>query len=195
MASLTTTSIAALFNALAVHVYTICTSGAVDRSLAETRATVCMLALSAMKRSWPVSGWVLKLFEMIMHRLKQSTHAKKPKPRRESRPPAIRVRSTHLSSGIHSRAEPRHSAALLQMDSDDQAGRKGGHEQSAGTWYSDPLEHGLRNEYQTPSMSDLGYDVPNMFTFDGNITDAALDQDNFFQWLDVPSFNDFSQGY
>ena len=63
------TRIPALFNSLAIHVFTICTSRAIERQLAENRARTCMLGLMSLQESWPVSGWILRLFVYIMERL------------------------------------------------------------------------------------------------------------------------------
>ncbi|KAJ5379915.1 transcriptional regulator family: Fungal Specific TF [Penicillium cataractarum] len=54
-------TIPALFNSLAIHVFMICTSRAIGRELAENRARTCMLGLTSLQESWPVSGWILRL--------------------------------------------------------------------------------------------------------------------------------------
>ncbi|KAI3113376.1 transcriptional regulator family: Fungal Specific TF [Penicillium roqueforti] len=66
-------TIPALFNSLAIHVFTICTSRAIGRELAENRARTCMLGLTSLQESWPVSGWILRLFVYIMERLKSTS--------------------------------------------------------------------------------------------------------------------------
>lgn len=64
-------TIPALFNSLSMHVFSLCTSGSVGRELAENRARTCMLGLNCLQESWPVSGWILKLFVDIIERLRR----------------------------------------------------------------------------------------------------------------------------
>lgn len=65
------TSIPALFNSLSMHVFSLCACGSVGRELAESRARTCMLGLNCLQESWPVSGWILKLFVDIIERLRR----------------------------------------------------------------------------------------------------------------------------
>ncbi|KAM0476102.1 hypothetical protein ACHAPX_006519 [Trichoderma viride] len=66
-----TARIPALFNSLSMHVFSLCSSGSVGRELAENRARTCMLGLNCLQESWPVSGWILKLFVDIIERLRR----------------------------------------------------------------------------------------------------------------------------
>lgn len=191
--SLTASRIAALFNALAVHVYTICTSRAIDRSLAETRAKVCMLGLSAMQNAWPVGGWVLKLFEMIMHKLRSSTRTRTSNTdRRSKRPTSRNKRANHESGTDFSTAQ--HNAAIQQHDNTDEWNTMKFPSQQPAS-YSTTNEGNARNALSTPSysFSDLGYDIPDMFFFDDAVAGAVSDQENFFQWLELPRVDDVSQ--
>ncbi|CAG8043307.1 unnamed protein product [Penicillium salamii] len=85
-------TIPALFNSLAMHVFTICTSHAIERQLAENRARTCMLGLMSLQESWPVSGWILRLFVYIMERLK-------------TRPNTLNPGSSS-SANLHARVNP-----------------------------------------------------------------------------------------
>ncbi|CAG8251552.1 unnamed protein product [Penicillium salamii] len=85
-------TIPALFNSLAMHVFTICTSHAIERQLAENRARTCMLGLMSLQESWPVSGWILRLFVYIMERLKTRPNTLNPGP--------------SPSANFHARANP-----------------------------------------------------------------------------------------
>lgn len=53
-----------------MHIWALCTSSEVGRELAENRCRTCILGLSVMQESWPVGGWVYRLFVSIMSRLK-----------------------------------------------------------------------------------------------------------------------------
>ena len=53
-----------------MHIWALCTSSEVGRELAENRCRTCILGLSVMQESWPVGGWVYRLFVSIMKRLK-----------------------------------------------------------------------------------------------------------------------------
>lgn len=59
-------SVFTLFAALSVHLITILRPDPVRRELAENRSRQCMLGLKELSRSWPVGGWVLRLFSHIM---------------------------------------------------------------------------------------------------------------------------------
>ncbi|KAH8883019.1 hypothetical protein GQ53DRAFT_753151 [Thozetella sp. PMI_491] len=52
----------------------------VGSELAETRAHICMLGLGVLQESWPVGGWVYRLFASITGRLREKL--------RRSRPPS-----------------------------------------------------------------------------------------------------------
>lgn len=62
-------SIPALFNALAMHMLDMCTSQSLGQTLAKNRAQICMLGLRSLQDSWPVGGWVYKLFVYTIQQL------------------------------------------------------------------------------------------------------------------------------
>ncbi|KAF2226143.1 hypothetical protein BDZ85DRAFT_272687 [Elsinoe ampelina] len=55
-------TIPAVFNALAMHLYTMCSGHRLERELAENRVRTCMLGLQVLESSWPVGSWVYRLF-------------------------------------------------------------------------------------------------------------------------------------
>ncbi|KAG8631350.1 hypothetical protein KVT40_000490 [Elsinoe batatas] len=55
-------TIPAIFNALAMHLYTMCSGHRLERELAENRVRTCMLGLQVLESSWPVGSWVYRLF-------------------------------------------------------------------------------------------------------------------------------------
>ncbi|KAK5271548.1 hypothetical protein LTR96_003373 [Exophiala xenobiotica] len=59
----------ALFAACGMHAIMVRRKSAIHSQLAETRARQCMLALSELAKSWPVAGWILRLFVSLMTRL------------------------------------------------------------------------------------------------------------------------------
>ncbi|EEU33922.1 uncharacterized protein NECHADRAFT_12238, partial [Fusarium vanettenii 77-13-4] len=61
--------IPALFAALAIHAIVIRRNTPIHRQLAENRARQCMLALGELSKSWPVGGWILRLFISLFIKL------------------------------------------------------------------------------------------------------------------------------
>lgn len=61
--------IPALFAALAIHALVIRRNIPIHRQLAENRARQCMLALGELSKSWPVGGWILRLFVSLFIKL------------------------------------------------------------------------------------------------------------------------------
>ncbi|RHZ62630.1 hypothetical protein CDV55_106004 [Aspergillus turcosus] len=58
-----------IFAALSIHAVVIRRKDPIRRQLAENRARQCMLAMSELARSWPVAGWILRLFINLMKKL------------------------------------------------------------------------------------------------------------------------------
>ncbi|KAG5744560.1 hypothetical protein H9Q70_012735 [Fusarium xylarioides] len=70
------TGIPALFNALAMHLLSLCESRELEnfqvrKGLAEARSDICMLGLEVLQESWPVGRWVYRLFSMIRSRMRE----------------------------------------------------------------------------------------------------------------------------
>lgn len=61
--------VSALFAALSIHAIVIRRGDSIQGQLAENRARQCMLAMSQLANSWPVAGWILRLFINLMKRL------------------------------------------------------------------------------------------------------------------------------
>ncbi|EXJ60793.1 hypothetical protein A1O7_04946 [Cladophialophora yegresii CBS 114405] len=59
----------ALFAACSMHAIVIRRKSIIHGQVAENRARQCMLALSELAKSWPVAGWILRLFISLMTRL------------------------------------------------------------------------------------------------------------------------------
>ncbi|KLP03310.1 related to cutinase transcription factor 1 beta [Fusarium fujikuroi] len=69
-------TIPALFNALAMHLLSLCESRELEnfqvrKGLAEARSDICMLGLEVLQESWPVGRWVYRLFAMIRNRMRE----------------------------------------------------------------------------------------------------------------------------
>ncbi|KAI8713951.1 Zn(2)-C6 fungal-type domain-containing protein [Fusarium sp. LHS14.1] len=61
--------IPSLFAALAIHAIVIRRNRPIHHQLAENRARQCMLALGELSKSWPVGGWILRLFISLFIKL------------------------------------------------------------------------------------------------------------------------------
>lgn len=70
----------ALFSALGIHAIIIRRNVPIRRQLAENRARQCMLALGELSKSWPVGGWILRLFISLFYRLTGQDLGLKPGP-------------------------------------------------------------------------------------------------------------------
>lgn len=62
-------SIPALFNALAMHLFVMCTSTSTERELAENRARTSMLSFDALQQCWPAASWVYLMFKTVLDKL------------------------------------------------------------------------------------------------------------------------------
>jgi hypothetical protein len=186
--------ITALFNALAVHVYMICTSYTIDQGLAEIRARVCMMGLASMQESWPVGGWVLKLFDSIMERLKQPLQERQAKSRK-----------TTVKQKTNKQNEVDDNSAVEPVSFSNN--------QEAGTDVSSPLEttsqqllnhKGMGTKAGNNAQSAFGTVtkpipeidftlIPNMFAFDDPMGQTSSDRASFFHWLDFSNLYDVEQ--
>lgn len=186
--------ITALFNALAIHVYSICTSYAVDHDLAEMRAKVCMMGLASMQKSWPVGGWVLKLFDRIMEKLKTPIQDKQS---RKSEQVSFRRNNSKGKeeyapiSWLSSAPEPawKENNPAEQCEQLDAANSQ--HVNSldgSGQANSNPrVDFGVTSQ----SISDMEFNFsPNMFTIDDAAGRVISGQEMLLQWLDLPSSQD-----
>ncbi|TAQ87449.1 hypothetical protein B7494_g4221 [Chlorociboria aeruginascens] len=61
--------IPSVFAALIMHLIIMRTSDHMQRKLAENHARLCMLSMSELQKSWPVGGWILRLFESLLKNL------------------------------------------------------------------------------------------------------------------------------
>jgi hypothetical protein len=169
---LAASSIPALFNSLAMHVYSICMSGSLGRELAENRARTCMLGLRSLQESWPVSGWILKLFSEIMEKLK------------------TKVGSTvtgGYNSPIHLTSRTRDpmrmqstagaaASTIFGLPTDDSAVTT----PRSNLWASASSEYMLAQDHQI---------LPNMFMLDNFSQDPSAEQMMFFDSLNVPDWD------
>ncbi|OOF94208.1 hypothetical protein ASPCADRAFT_131769 [Aspergillus carbonarius ITEM 5010] len=161
-------TIPALFNSLAMHVFSMCTSRKYGRDLAEIRAQVCMLGLTSLQESWPVSGWILKLFMDIMERLKNMT----------------RCQNTQRAQGT----EPDSIVSTRQSSK----GRDIGPPTS--TPFTEPGATLTSTEASSTAALDTTFadstDIcPNLFVMDDLFQDPTLEQTSFFDLLRLPSWD------
>lgn len=148
----------ALFNALAMHVYAICTSPPIGRELSENRAHMCMLGLAALQDSWPLSAWVFHLFKSIMDKLKN----------RVQEPLSEHVPRLPFSS----------EDLPMQMP------RGGGRNTLDGNV---PIPAFAGDGQQTAStVWGNQTTIPNMFVFDDPRQDHLSSQNGFFESLNIP---------
>lgn len=145
-----------------------------------------MLGLSATEKSWPVGGWVLKLFKMIMQKLKSPTYRRTSKPHEQPKPSDSPARATGPGSNTNGGLYPNNPGLGTRNSMEDPRQRH----HDAG--YPPVFDNNTQNALYPPSSSfaDLDYDIPNMFMFDGNMSDVNSNHDNFFQWLELPSSHD-----
>ncbi|XEU97693.1 hypothetical protein FSHL1_002979 [Fusarium sambucinum] len=61
--------IPAVFGALSIHTLVICRKDPIRRQLAGNKSRQCILALSELAKSWPISLWITKLFVNLLRRL------------------------------------------------------------------------------------------------------------------------------
>ena len=162
--ALTSHRVPALFNALAMHVYAMCTSPPIGREVSENRAHMCMLGLASLQDSWPLSAWVFHLFKSIMDKLKN--RVQEPRPVHVPRP---RSTSDDLPMQIP-RDEERNSSddnvVIPPFTSDDQ-------QTSSAAWTNENM-------------------IPNMFVFDDPRQDHLSSQNGFFDSLNIPTWPETS---
>ncbi|KAF2792173.1 hypothetical protein K505DRAFT_279309 [Melanomma pulvis-pyrius CBS 109.77] len=170
-------TIPALFNALAIHVFTICTSRPVGRELAENRARICMLGLATLQESWPVGGWVLRLFVSVLERLKSRLAQET-----QSRPAS----SEHLVASSTQPLQPAFENSCTSHHEESQT-----RPLPSSSWddrHMTDLQMSLQREAETMAVRHL---VPDIFSF-GDVSEGAVfDQENFFEMLNVPTWNIF----
>ncbi|PNP57508.1 hypothetical protein THARTR1_02506 [Trichoderma harzianum] len=183
--------IPALFNSLSMHVFSLCTSGAIGRELAENRARTCMLGLTCLQESWPVSGWILKLFVDIIERLRRKLTN-----RNKSGELSMVTTSPALgpSQPQKSITHPynQHLGAMEDM------GRQSNARELDITGAMDstsrpPLEALgdiplLSNDYSAFSTTNAEL-LPNLFVLDDLFSDLDTGQVNFFDLLEVPNYD------
>lgn len=180
--------IPSLFNSLSMHVYTLCTSGPVGRELAENRARICTLGLACLQESWPVSGWILKLFVDIIDRLRRK-HMGQPRsseaglsdssiraigPGRSRRAPALAPH--HVLSPPPEYTKSPSTEELAAPFTQTAGGIVDGRDPSSGLLPSD-------SSWGTGTSAEL---FPNLFVLDELFPDSDTGQVNFFDLLEVP---------
>ncbi|OQV04842.1 Fungal specific transcription factor domain-containing protein [Cladophialophora immunda] len=195
-------TVTALFSALAVHMYAICTSQAVNHDLAEMRAKVCMLGLASMQEAWPVGGWVLKLFDRIMQRLKAKTPYDKesrggheqswPEPNNKDTAEGQLLYVPPQGPDIEAFPQGQNELAdrferiteyVAQDVSSLDQGDRGDNSETAQ----------VASAADVPSQSTVETDLDfpaSLFAFDDTMGNQVFDQGKFFQWLDLPPLQD-----
>ncbi|KAH8820229.1 fungal-specific transcription factor domain-containing protein [Xylogone sp. PMI_703] len=182
-------TIPALFNSLAMHVYSMCTSGVIGRELAENRARTCMLGLSSLQESWPVSGWILKLFVDIMERLKSKLSNNSPLS-------ANRISETQGTDEARF-IGPYQSTGYLTPRRYSEVATINSGEATPTTLPNpsiiDKTEVSLLplNEH---AFLDYGL-FPNMFMLDQSLQDPQMGQVDFFDLLRVPDWDSLDQPF
>lgn len=187
-------SIPALFNSLSMHVFSLCTSGSVGRELAENRARTCMLGLNCLQESWPVSGWILKLFVDIIERLRRML--------------TIRSKSGELSRVT---ASPAPGYPLQQQSRQETprgsqnpqlASMQGISEQTPLDMTANPLDPLMKPPLELPAAGIPVYPnefapysttnsalFPNLFVLDDLFANLDAGQVSFFDSLEVPNYD------
>ncbi|KAJ5114063.1 transcriptional regulator family: Fungal Specific TF [Penicillium angulare] len=159
-----------------MHVFTICVSRDIGRELAENRARTCMLGLTSLQDSWPVSGWILRLFVYIMDKLK------------------IMSKSASLAKASISRPEHVNNNAPFESwpstgESVTNTPRQGRHARES---------HDINPDFNSPAInievSETG-DFPGNVSFDGFSDLNEQGQANFFDFLGFLESADFAAGF
>ncbi|PYI01552.1 hypothetical protein BO78DRAFT_378858 [Aspergillus sclerotiicarbonarius CBS 121057] len=162
-------TIPALFNSLAMHVFSMCTSGNFGRDLAEIRAQVCMLGLTSLQESWPVSGWILKLFMDIMERLKNITRCQNSQLDQGAEPDAvIPTRRSSQGRDMHPQTSTPSTGQEVTLTSTE----------------TSSIAVSL-----DPAFADGSEVCPNLFVLDDLFQDPSLEQTSFFDLLRLPSWD------
>ncbi|KND87157.1 Cutinase transcription factor 1 alpha [Tolypocladium ophioglossoides CBS 100239] len=199
-------TIPALFNSLSMHVFSLCTSGTVGRELAENRARTCMLGLTCLQESWPVSGWILKLFVDIMERLRRklTTHT------RAAGLIALGSGSSTIpgsSVGFSQHPQRVMVSSTKQSSTASEPTDGNPHGRNLEAIYADNSSHNIpksstntgntevlafSNDHNAFSSTSTGL-FPNLFVLDGVFSDLNTEQMNFFDQLEVPNYYDLNK--
>ncbi|KAL7931898.1 fungal-specific transcription factor domain-containing protein [Trichoderma chlorosporum] len=184
-------TIPALFNSLSMHVFSLCTSGIIGRELAENRARTCMLGLTCLQESWPVSGWILKLFVDIIERLRRklTNRIGSGELSRVTASPALCPSQQQNNS---TRPYQQHPGTLSDMSREPNiqepyiTGAMGSSSKLSLNAQCDiPL---LSNDYSALSATNTEL-LPNLFILDDIFSDLNEGQGNFFDLLEVPNYD------
>lgn len=176
-----------------MHVFSLCTSGSVGRELAENRARTCMLGLNCLQESWPVSGWILKLFVDIIERLRRmlTNRSKSGELSRVTASPAPGYPQQQ------SRQETPRGAQSLQLGTAIQ----GIGEQTPLDMTAHPMDPLMKppldvptgmpvypNEFAPYSTTNAAL-FPNLFVLDDLFANLDAGQVSFFDSLEVPNYD------
>ena len=184
-----------------MHVFVMCTSRSNPRAVSEARAKMCMMGLTSMQAAWPTGGWVLKLFEHILARLCKTTtittsfgvgvtrDCEDPTEVRSRHEHGVEVPQQHTTSNT-SDPPSLPSAAVAGSTANPRTRATGEGEHPAkeiepqrslqGETTADAFVEDMSS--QQP-FTDL---LPNLFILGEYEQGNALDQDLFFQWLELP---------
>jgi hypothetical protein len=160
-----------------MHVIAICSSHSIGRELAENRARLCMLGLVTLQESWPVGGWVFRLFVSVLERLKSRLAQET-----QTRPAS----SEHLSAPSMRPRQP-----VFENASTAQPPENYGDTFSSPSWYDrnlTDLQMSLQREAETMETRHL---IPDVFAFGDGFQGGALHQGEFFDMLNMPTSNFF----
>ncbi|KAM0257739.1 hypothetical protein ACHAQJ_004190 [Trichoderma viride] len=184
-------TIPALFNSLSMHVFSLCTSGNIGRELAENRARTCMLGLNCLQESWPVSGWILKLFVDIIERLRRML-TNRSKSGELSRVTASPAPGFSQQLEIGRRLQNPQLGAMQGINEDT------GEQELDMTNAMDPMVKPslevmggmpmLPTEY-APFSTTSAQLFPNLFVLDDLFSNLDAGQVNFFDSLEVPNYD------
>ncbi|KAJ4859687.1 fungal specific transcription factor domain-containing protein [Trichoderma breve] len=184
-------TIPALFNSLSMHVFSLCTSGAIGRELAENRARTCMLGLTCLQESWPVSGWILKLFVDIIERLRR-------KLTNRNKSGELSMVTASPALGPSQQQKNNTNPYNQHLGSMEDMGRQPNARELDITSTMDstsrpPLETlgdipFLSNDYSAFSNTNAEM-LPNLFVLDDLFSDLDSGQVNFFDLLEVPNYD------
>jgi hypothetical protein len=174
-----------------MHVFSICTSQTIGRELAENRARTCMLGLVTLQKSWPVGGWVYRLFVSIMERLQAKFQRDGPGAPERIQTRRSTRREPETSERPHGTDQP---FRPWEIQSTDQSLEYGDNpERQMDRWRR---EHGSTHiqDFHQYDAQDLGQSnfAPDLFAFREGSIDATLGQGHFFDLLDLPTWDNFS---
>ncbi|KAL7892224.1 fungal-specific transcription factor domain-containing protein [Trichoderma sp. SZMC 28014] len=176
-------TIPALFNSLSMHVFSLCTSNSVGRELAENRARTCMLGLNCLQESWPVSGWILKLFVDIIERLRRMLTNR-------SKSGELSRVTASPTPGCPLRQETPRGLQNLQLGTTIQGSEQMPLDMTANPM--DPMKPldvpGYPSECAPYSTTNAA-PFPNLFVLDKLCTNLDAGQVRFFDSLEVPNYD------